>query len=83
MSMIDEEITASNARKFEMSSSAWAHFSKQYTHQWYTEERSNKFDDRIPATCRCCDDREDGMILHILRCSSRTEVHKEDEHAFQ
>ena len=38
MAMIDEEITASNARKFGTSSSARAHISKQYTHQWYTEE---------------------------------------------
>ena len=32
MAMLDEEITASNARKFGTSSSARAHFSKQYTH---------------------------------------------------
>ena len=38
MAMIDTEITASNARKFGTSSSARAHISKQYTHQWYTEE---------------------------------------------
>ena len=65
MAMIGEEITANNARKLGTSSSARAHFSKQYIHHWYTEERANKLDDRISATCRCCDDREDEM-LHIL-----------------
>ena len=32
--------------------------------------------------CRCCDDREDEMILHDLRCSSRKEVHTEHNQIF-
>ena len=43
MTLIDEEITASNARKFGKNFIARVHFSKQYTQQWYTEERANKF----------------------------------------
>ena len=76
MILIDEEITVSrNARKFGKSSFSRAYFSKQYIQQWYTEEKAHLFDDWIPATCRCCDNREDQTILHILRCSSRNEVH--------
>ena len=67
MVLIDEEITASNERKFGMSSIARAHFSKQYTQQWYTEAQAHRFDDNIPATCRCCDRGDDETILHILR----------------
>ena len=63
MAMIDKEITASNAREFGTHSSARSHFSKEYTHQWCTEERANNFEDRISAACRCCDDGEDEMIL--------------------
>ena len=60
-----------------------AHFSKQYTQQWYTEKRAHKLDDRIPATCRCCNNGEDETILHILRCSSRNEVHNEHNRIFE
>ena len=56
MVLIDEEITGSNARKFGTSSIARVHFSKQYTQQWYTEERAHRFNDSI----------HDEMILHIL-----------------
>ena len=74
MILIGEEITASNTRKFRKSWVARAHFSEQNTHQWHTVERAHKFVDRIPAMCRCCDDREDESILHIQRCFSRKEV---------
>ena len=47
MVLIDEEITASNARKFGKSSIARAHFSKKYTQQWYTEARARRFNDSI------------------------------------
>ena len=56
--------------------------SKQCTQQWYIEERANKFDERISAKCRCCDDGEDKTILHILRCSSRKEVLTEHKQIF-
>ena len=75
MVLIDEEITASNARKFGKSSIARAHFSKKYTQQWYTEARAHRFNDSIPATCRCCDRGDDKTILHILRCPSRRDFH--------
>ena len=82
MALIDEEITARNVSKFGKNSIARAHLSKQYTQQWHTEERSHKFDDRISGMCRCCDSREDEIILHILRCSSRKEVHTEHDQLF-
>ena len=44
MELIDEEITASNARKFGTSSVARAYFSKQYTQQWYIDARANYLD---------------------------------------
>ena len=60
-----------------------AHFSKQYTQQWYTEKRAHKLDDRIPATCRWCDDGDNELILQIMQCSSRKEVHTEYKQAFR
>ena len=83
MELIDKEIMAINARKFGKSSIARTHFSKHYTHHWYTEERAHKFDDKIPATCRCCKWSEDETILHNLRCSSRKEVHTEHNDTFE
>ena len=83
MELIDEEITASNARKFGESSIARVHFSKKYTQQWYTDARANYLDERIPATCRCCEDGEAETILHILRCSSRNEVHIKHNRVFE
>ena len=83
MELIDEEITASNARKFGKSSIARAHFSKQYTQQWYTDVRALRLGESIPATCRCCEGGEDKMILHILRCPSRKEVHLEYNNTFE
>ena len=83
MELIDEEITASNARKFGKSSITRAHFSKQYTQQWYIDARAHRLDDRISATSRCCDSGEDETILHILRCSSRKEVHIEHNKTFE
>ena len=77
MSLIDEEKLVSNARKVGKRSSARAHFSRQYTHQWYTEERAIKFDDRMSAMCRYCEQGEAEMILHSLQYSSRKEVHTE------
>ena len=82
MTLIDEEITVSNASEFGKRSIARAHFLKQYTQQWYTEERANKFDEIISSRCKCCDDGEDEMILRILRCPSRKEVHTEHEQIF-
>ena len=82
MVLINEEITASNARKFGTSSIARAHFSKQYTQQWYTEARAHRFNDSIPATCRCCDGGDDEKILHILRYPSRRDVHIEYNKTF-
>ena len=83
MELIDEEITVSNARKFGKSSITRAHFSKQYTQQWYTDARANHLDVRISAMCRCCEGIEDETILHILRCSSRKEVHLEHNQTFE
>ena len=67
MELIDEEITASNARKFGKSSNAKAHFSKQYTQQWYTDARAHCLDEGMPAMCRCCEGSKDETILHFLR----------------
>ena len=77
MVLIDEEITESNARKFGTSSIARAHFSKQYTKQWYTEARAHRFNGIIPARCQCCDGGDGETILHILRFPSRRDVHIE------
>ena len=83
MELINEEITASNARKFGMSSIARKYVSKQYTQQWYTDARANYLHDRIPATYRCCEGSEYETILHILRCSSRKKIHLEHNQTFE
>ena len=72
----------SNAWKFGKSSIARAHFSKQYTQQWYTDARANYLDDRISVTCRCCNSDEAETILHILRCPSRNGVHTKHNEIF-
>ena len=58
-------------------------FETVHTQQWYTEEKAYTFDNRISATCRCCDDGESKTILHILRCSSRKEVHIDNKLIFK
>ena len=61
-----------------------AHFSKQYTQQWYTDAKAHHLDEIIPATCGCCEGCEaETMILHILRCSNRNEVHTEHNRDFE
>ena len=82
MVLINEEITGSNARKFGTSSITRAHFSKQYSQQWYTEARAHRLNDSIPATCRCCYGGDDETILHILRCPSRRDGHLEYNETF-
>ena len=64
MAMIDKEITANNARNFGMSSSARARLKKK-TPTNGTWRRANKFDDRIAATYRCCDNREDKTFCDV------------------
>ena len=49
MELIDEEITSSNARNFGTSLIARAHYSKQYTQQWYTDARAHHLEENIPA----------------------------------
>ena len=89
MELIKEEITVSNVSKFGKfgkfgkSSIARAHFSKQYTQQWYTYARAHHLDDRISATCKCCNNDEAETILQILGCPSRNGVHTELNEIFE
>ena len=48
----------------------------------FSVERAHRFNDSIPARCRCCDVGDDEAILHILRCPSRKEVHLEHNETF-
>ncbi len=76
MSKIDYQAMNSGSRKFRSSPYARVHWAKHQGNQWYTEEKANKFEDSISATCRCCDKGKKESIRHVIQCKSRTTIHE-------
>ena len=54
-----------------------SHWTKFYTHYWYTASRACKFKQVDSAECKCCSDGVVEITAHIFQCTNRNKVHLE------
>ena len=75
MEILDDEATLRGAKHFGASMCSVAHWTKFYTHHWYTVSRAYKFNLAESVECKCCRDRADETTAHIFQYTDRNEVH--------
>ena len=46
------------------------------------EEKEHKFDDMIPAKCKCCDENKMESALHVIQCQSREKINEKNRKKF-
>ena len=72
---IDWELLQHCSSQFTSTALARFHFYKASHHQWFTEERANKFNSDISPTCRCCNESIES-IAQVFACPSRISTHQ-------
>ena len=79
MKLIDYQAMNAGSKKFR---NIPGHKAKHQDKQWFTVEKTGKFDPFISKTCRCCDEGKTETIRHVFQCKSRAKIHEKKKNRF-
>ena len=77
MKLLNDEATLQGAKQFRATMYLVSHWTKFYTHRWYTASRAYKFSLAESAECQCCRDGFKETTAYIFQCPNRNEIHIE------